>query len=80
MYHDLGNTNFSFVSPKDHYNKDRNCALLLGSLKEDFGIEADLKGRNDVVYDGMKISGHAYKYTTRNALHHGTLLRDVSLK
>lgn len=58
MYHDLGNTNFSFVSPKPAYDKEQNCAMLLGALMH-FGIDAELKGRNDIVFRGNKISGIA---------------------
>lgn len=54
--------------------------MLLRALKDGFGIAAQLKGRNDIVYEDLKISGHAYKYSTKSALHHGTLLRDVDLE
>ena len=79
VYHDLGNTNFSFVSPKERYDKKKNCGILIGALNE-FGIDAELKGRNDIVLGSTKISGHAYKYNNENALHHGTLLREVSME
>jgi lipoate-protein ligase A len=75
----LGNTNFSFVSPKARYDKKKNCGILIGALNE-FGIDAELKGRNDIVLGPTKISGHAYKYNNENALHHGTLLREVSME
>ncbi len=52
--------------------------MLLQALQA-LGIKADLKGRNDIVYGDMKISGHAYKFTSRNALHHGTLLREANM-
>jgi lipoate-protein ligase A len=79
VYHDLGNTNFSFVGPRSRHSKDRNCAILLAALKDPFGIPAELKGRNDVVWGETKISGHAYKYTASGALHHGTLLREADM-
>lgn len=79
VYHDPGNSNFSFVSPQFRYNKDRNCAALLAALA-DVGVVAELKGRNDIVSEGQKISGHAYRYNGRNALHHGTLLRQVDMQ
>ncbi len=79
VYHDLGNTNFSFVGPRAWHSKERNCAILLAALRDPFGIPAELKGRNDVVCGETKISGHAYKYSAGGALHHGTLLRDADM-
>ena len=95
VYHDLGNTNFSFVGPKSRHSKERNCSILLAALRDPFGIPAELRGRNDVVWGETKISGHAYKvcswpsffwlpsssfkYTASNALHHGTLLREADM-
>ena len=78
VYQDLGNTCFSFVSPKSRYSKERNSELLLAALS-DFGIDAELRGRNDIVFGDTKISGHAYKLNNVNALHHGTLLREVDM-
>jgi lipoate-protein ligase A len=54
VFHDLGNTNFSFVGPKARHSKERNCSILLQSLR-DFGINAELKGRNDVVFGQTKV-------------------------
>ena len=78
VYQDLGNTNFSFVTDQERYDKSKNTNILLDSL-ESFGINAEIKGRNDIVFGGAKISGHAYKYSKDNALHHGTILRDVDM-
>ncbi len=79
VFHDLGNTNFSFVGPRARHSKERNCEILLGALREPFGVGAELKGRNDVVFGETKISGHAYKLTSTSALHHGTLLRAADM-
>lgn len=79
VYQDLGNSNFSFVSPRKLFSKEFNSGLLLGALRR-FGIGAELKGRNDIVLGETKISGHAYKLNNHSALHHGTLLRDVSME
>lgn len=55
VFHDLGNTNFSFVGPKSRHSKERNCEILLRALREHFGIPAELKGRNDVVLGETKV-------------------------
>jgi lipoate-protein ligase A len=57
VYHDLGNSNFSFIEPKSLHNKNTNADILLHALAA-CGVEgAVLHGRNDVVHNGVKISG-----------------------
>lgn len=73
VYHDLGNTNFTFMSPRAEYDKDRNFAIIIKAL-EQFGITAEQSGRNDILVDGKKVSGSAFRMTTQRAFHHGTLL------
>ncbi len=58
---------------------------MINSL-EFFGIKAEASGRNDMVVDGKKISGSAYKLKLgksdgegRRSLHHGTMLLNLEL-
>ena len=78
VYHDRQNLNFTFMSGIDVYDKQRNFEIITDSLKQ-FGINAETSGRNDIVVDGKKISGSAFKLTRDRAFHHGTLLIDVDL-
>ena len=78
VYHDLGNLNYSFIIPNSVYDVERQNRLLLSALK-DAGVVAVFSGRNDVLYDGRKIGGQAYKKTASNGLHHGTLLIDLNV-
>lgn len=55
VYQDLGNTIFTFLSPKDAYDKVINFQLLQRALRNGFNIQADLSGRNDIVVDGRKV-------------------------
>ncbi len=77
VYHDLGNMNYSFISPKSDYNKSRNAGIIVDALKS-LGINAFENERHDlrVIHDNIdyKISGCAFKETKHSALHHGTLL------
>ena len=41
------------------------------------GVNAEPAGRSDLVVDGRKISGSAYKVAGKKNLHHGTMLFDV---
>ncbi len=82
VFHDLGNTNFTFLSPKENYNRDHNTAIILSALKS-FGIEGFTSGRNDLLIpfpDGpRKFSGSAYREKRDRAFHHGTLLLHADL-
>lgn len=73
VYHDEGNTNFTFLSPSDGYDVDDNLRVVLASLA-DLGIRADRNARNDLLVNGRKFSGSAYRHTRGRSLHHGTLL------
>lgn len=83
VYHDLGNTCFTFLSPKDGYDRSVNSSIILKALKKSFGIEAEASGRNDLVVkdeDGdKKFSGSAFRETRDRSFHHGTVLMSVDL-
>lgn len=82
VFHDLGNTNFTFMSSKDSFDKAINNQIILRALKK-FGIDAHASGRNDinvVLPDGeKKISGSAFKETKDRSFHHGTLLINADM-
>ena len=82
VFHDLGNTCFTFMAGKPEYNKSVSTALVLSAL-HDLGIHAVASGRNDLeveTAEGMrKISGSAYKETPDRGFHHGTLLLNADL-
>jgi len=78
VYHDLGNTNFTFLSSRNSYSKERNTDIIVQALKN-LHIDAEASGRNDIVVDGKKISGSAFKLGSDRAFHHGTLLIDADL-
>lgn len=82
VFHDRGNTNFTFLSPKESYRRENNVAIILNALKE-FGIHGEASGRNDLTLafpDGpRKFSGSAYREKRDRAFHHGTLLLRADL-
>lgn len=79
VFHDLGNTNFTFMSGKNDYDKNRNNRIITNALKR-FQIAATPSGRNDILVNEKKISGSAFKETKDRAFHHGTLLIKADLQ
>lgn len=79
VFHDLGNTNFTFLSPKDDYDQDANFTIIINALKK-MGIDADLSGRNDMQVGDKKISGSAFKHAADRSFHHGTLLVNANMQ
>eukprot|EP00921_Rhytidocystis_pertsovi_P008718 GHVQ01014199.1.p1 GENE.GHVQ01014199.1~~GHVQ01014199.1.p1 ORF type:complete len:403 (-),score=21.73 GHVQ01014199.1:1220-2428(-) len=79
VYQDLGNTNFSFFYPGNKIPKDSNNSIILTCLKNSFGIEGAVAGRNDLTVNDLKFSGSAYRQSSKGCLHHGTILLDVGM-
>ncbi|MDX7990386.1 lipoate--protein ligase A [Xenorhabdus littoralis] len=82
VFHDLGNTCFTFMAGKPEYNKTVSTQIILDGLKKS-GINATASGRNDLVLSSpegeRKISGSAYRETKDRGFHHGTLLINADL-
>ncbi len=82
VFQDLGNTNFTFLSPRESYKRENNVQIIFDALKN-FGIQGEASGRNDLLIpfaDGpRKFSGSAYREKKDRAFHHGTLLLHADL-
>lgn len=75
VYHDEGNLNCTFFTARDRYNRRENLDLVCKALQEDFGIEAVVNGRDDIIIgDQYKVSGSAAKLGRSAAYHHCSLL------
>ncbi|MFC6204242.1 lipoate--protein ligase [Psychrobacter urativorans] len=79
VFHDLGNTNFTFLSPKADYDQDANFTIIINALKK-LGVDATLSGRNDMQVGDRKISGSAFKHSVDRSFHHGTLLVNADMQ
>ena len=82
VYHDWGNLNFTIItniadSSKVDYHK--YTKPVIAALAE-MGVKAELSGRNDILIDGLKISGNAQRQAGGRLMHHGTLMFDVNLE
>lgn len=81
VYHDLGNLNFSFITNHDttRLSNFKKFTEPVISVLSKMGIEAELKGRNDILVNDKKISGTAQFSTGKRMVSHGTLLFDTDL-
>ena len=79
VYHDLGNLNFTFISSQKNKKMDARMDIILNALNKE-GIEAEKKGRNDILSNGKKISGMARLEDEEKILIHGTLMVDLDLR
>ncbi|XP_076755812.1 lipoyltransferase 1 isoform X2 [Xylocopa sonorina] len=79
VYHDNGNLNLSFFTPRERYNRKYNLEIITRALYREWGLKADINKREDIVVEEKyKISGTAAKLGRPNAYHHCTLLVDVN--
>ncbi|WP_284139644.1 lipoate--protein ligase [Virgibacillus sp. LDC-1] len=82
VYHDEGNLNFSFITKDDgesFHNFEKFTKPVVEALNK-LGVPAELKGRNDLVADGRKISGNAQFSTKGRMFSHGTLMFDSEIE
>ncbi len=73
VFHDLGNLNFSFLMPQADFDIGRNFQMIVDTVRR-AGVPAERSGRNDILADGLKFSGNAFRIDRGVGLHHGTLL------
>lgn len=73
VFHDLGNLNFTFLVPSALFSEEKQTRVILEAVRL-LGVHAQRTGRNDLLVEGAKFSGHAYYHTKGHSYHHGTLL------
>jgi len=78
VFHDLGNTNFTFLCARENYEEAANFKIITDAILS-LGITAEKSGRNDIHVDGRKISGSAFRHTQQRSFHHGTLLINADM-
>ena len=81
VYHDLGNLNFSFMTPRvtGRFNRYDEFTRPVTDVLRELGVPAELGGRNDILAGGRKISGNAQFARPDRMFSHGTLLFDSNL-
>ena len=81
VYHDFGNLNFSFITNHDVKSLSNFKKFTAPVIKvlNNLGLDAELKGRNDIEVGEKKISGTAQFSTGKRMVSHGTLLLNTDL-
>lgn len=75
VYSDLGNIMISYISRRGDVSAvfDRYLSALTACLCS-LGLDASRSERNDVLVNGMKVSGNAFRQLSDRSVVHGTLL------
>ena len=55
VYHDKGNLNCTFFTPRNGYDRKSNLEIICRALERQYGIQADITPRMDVTLDGYKV-------------------------
>ncbi|GJQ85965.1 hypothetical protein Trydic_g21812 [Trypoxylus dichotomus] len=74
VYHDRGNLNITFFTPRQHYNRRHNLEVITQAIRNEYGLEIEITKRDDLVIGDHKVSGTAAKLARTVAYHHCTLL------
>lgn len=78
VFHDLGNLNFTFITKEANSNLDKQLKVIKDAV-ETFGLEVEFSGRNDLLLNNRKFSGHAFYCEDGNYFHHGTIMINVDI-
>jgi lipoate-protein ligase A len=81
VYADHRNTMFSIVTKRA--NKEFTFKTYLSKIIDSMkllGVHIDFSGRNDLLFEGKKISGNAFLQNKYGMLMHGTFLYDCDLE
>ncbi|XP_001601889.1 lipoyltransferase 1, mitochondrial [Nasonia vitripennis] len=79
VYHDSGNLNLSFFTPRERYNRRYNLDVITRALFREWGLKSTINKKEDIVVQGeFKVSGTAAKLGRPNSYHHCTLLVDAN--
>jgi lipoate-protein ligase A len=79
VYHDKGNVNFTVITKKNVADEAKIIKLIQAAIAQ-LGIDCEFSGRNDLLYNHQKFSGHAYYTDGDNYMYHGTILVNVDFE
>ena len=80
VYLDDGNCMFGYIKKGNFDNTKKEYEnMLISAINKTFGINAEAKGKNDILVDGKKIVGSAFKLHKENTLCHSCILVDCDM-
>lgn len=80
VYADERNTMFSIVTKREqNFSFKKHLVHIINALKP-LGVTLEFSGRNDILFEGKKVSGNAFLQNRNGMLLHGTLLYDCDLE
>lgn len=80
VYADFSNIMFSFITP--NFNKDfvfNTYLTKVAEILKNLGLNAYVSGRNDILIDGLKVSGNAFYQANSRSIVHGTMLYNTDI-
>lgn len=78
VFQDLGNLNFTFVTKKETVDTAKYLSVIKNALSF-FNAHCEFSGRNDMLCNGKKFSGHAFYEDNGNYMYHGTIMVNVDI-
>lgn len=80
VYADKSNIMFSYITADGNvgFTYNRYIMMVVSVLRE-LGLDATTSGRNDILVDGLKVSGNAFYRLPQRSIVHGTMLYDTNI-
>ncbi len=80
VYADRSNIMFSYITAGDNValTYSRYTQAVVAMLRQ-LGLNATDNGRNDILIDGLKVSGNAFYHLPGRSIVHGTMLYDTHM-
>lgn len=80
VYADAENTMFSIITKKNENFSFKNELVPIIEAVGKLGVTLEFSGRNDILFDGRKVSGNAFLQNKYGMLLHGTILYNCNLE
>lgn len=56
VYHDRGNMNMTFFTPRERYDRNYNLNIITRALFREWGVKAEISTRDDITLQGKKVN------------------------
>ena len=81
VYADRDNIMFSYITRSDNVQLTfSRYTRAVAEMLQGLGLNATDNGRNDILIDGLKVSGNAFYHIPGHSIVHGTMLYDTNME